>query len=487
MPKLTLTDKLAPFLTKHKRVKIAFGGRGGTKSVTIADVLLHLAFQQQYKVGCFREHQNTIEDSVHALLDEEIQRLNIPGFVVNDKEIKHIDGGKFKFRGLARHIGGIKSFHGFKVFWIEEGQFLSETSLQLLLPTLREKGSELWVTMNPLFEEDAIYDRYILPHLNELVTDGVYEDDECYIVWTNFDENPWFPEVLEKQRKADYERLSRTDYDHIWLGYCANKVDNALIQREWFDACIDAHIKLGFEPRGVKILAHDPADIGPDANALAYRHGSVVLDLDQDYDIDINEGGSWAATRAIEYQVDEFVWDCDGLGVGLNGQYEMDFKSKRCVLTNFKGSKTPDYPEARFEGDLHYEQGLVEKVEIKQRKTNKEALKNTRAQYYLMLRNRIYRTYRAVVHGEYYDPDLLLSFSSNMRYIQQLRLELTRMPIKPNNNGLFELYTKKEMQSKFKFNSPNLSDSVMMSLRTAPLEMQYTYVPRSVPQLGIRR
>jgi len=102
---------------------------------------------------------------------------------------------------------------------------------------------------------------------------------------------------------------------------------------------------------------------------------------------------------------------------------------------------------------------------IQQEKRNKEIYRNLRAQCYGSLRDRIYLTYRAVVHDEIQDPEKLISFSSSIRHLRKLGAELCRMPIKPTGSGLFELYTKDTMRTKFKLSSPNLADCVMMSER----------------------
>ena len=121
------------------------------------------------------------------------------------------------------------------------------------------------------------------------------------------------------------------------------------------------------------------------------------------------------------------------------------------------------------------------------KKKNKEALKNKRAQYYLELRNRVYNTFRAVEYKEYKDPSKMISFSSSIDCIQILRAELCRMPIKPNGNGMFELYSKPEMKSKFKLKSPNLADSVMMSMRMPVVNtLKNTVQPPKVQRMGIR-
>ena len=192
---------------------------------------------------------------------------------------------------------------------------------------------------------------------------------------------------------------------------------------------------------------------------------------------DINEGCDWATGLAIDNNSDAFVWDCDGLGIGLNRQVNQAFEGKHTLISQYRGSGHVDDPDALFQP--------ADRVSIQDQKTNKEALKNCRAQYYFKLRNRIYRTYRAVEHGEYHDPDTLISFSSGITCLRKLRAELSRLPIKHNNNGLFELYTKKEMLDRFKIESPNLADSVKMSLRVPKnIQLGSAKRPPSIRPIG---
>lgn len=453
--KMQVPRKLLPFLTADKRYKVAFGGRGGAKSMTFAQMLDQKVQTEGNLVCCIREYQNSLEDSVYSLLNAQIKDLKIPGFKKKHNKIDHVNGGGFRFKGLARSISAIKSTFGFKYFWLEEGQFISEESLKILTPTLREEGSELWISANPNSKSDPFSQRFIVPYEKELNSQGFYEDDMHYIVKINYYDNPWFPDTLEQEREHDYRTLPRALYDHIWLGAFNDSVENALIRAEWFDACIDAHLTLGFAPRGAIVVAHDPSDIGEDPKGLCIRHGSVILEvLDKD-DGDINEGGDWATSLAIQYGADVFTWDCDGMGVGLNRQVHEAFDGKQTRLYMFKGSETPDKPNTIYDGVDNV--GNQKKV--------KDAIKNKRAQYYIELRNRVLRTYKAVVKKEYFDPDKMISFSSNISNLPDLRAEVCRIPIKPNGNGLIELYTKEVMKTKFKLQSPNKADAVMMSLR----------------------
>ena len=186
MPAMEMPRKLLPFVKKQKRFKVAIGGRGSAKSMTFADILLMKAQTEQAKIGCFREFMNSIDDSVHALLATEIDRLDLQGFEILQSSIRHEDGGEFKFRGLARNPEGIKSAHNFKYFFVEEAQTISYASLKNLTPTLRTEGSEIWLAGNPRSSADPFSQRFIKPYEKELRRDGYYEDDLHLIVMINY-------------------------------------------------------------------------------------------------------------------------------------------------------------------------------------------------------------------------------------------------------------------------------------------------------------
>jgi len=455
---LNIPTKLEPFLTKKKRYKVAFGGRGAAKSMTLADVLLMKVQTEKAKVGCIREYQNSLEDSVYSLLDSEIQRIKIPGFKKIKAQIDHNNGGGFRFRGLARSIEAIKSMFGFYYFWLEEGQFISEDSLKILTPTLREEGSELWISANPLSSADPFSERFINPYIKTIDKQGYYEDDLHYIVKINWRDNPWFPKTLEAERKHDFENLPRALYDHIWEGAFNDSVEDSIILAEWFDAAIDAHEKLGFEPTGAIVAAHDPSDLGTDDKGLVIRHGSVVLDVKSRSFGDINAGCDWAIGKALEAQSDLFVWDCDGLGIGLKRQVNEALKPKKFIDSfMFHGSNSPEHPLRIYEP--------VDNTSNKKQRKNQDVFYNRRAQFYWGLRDRFYKTFLAVEKGKYMNPDELISIPSTIEDLKILRSEVCRIPRKFNSSGKIQIMNKKEMK-KLKIQSPNLADSLMMSFKT---------------------
>jgi phage terminase large subunit len=481
MPKIQLPEKLYKVLTATQRLIVLIGGRGSAKSESMGRILTMKCQTEAADVLCGREFQNSIDDSVHKLLKTLIQdKLEVDGFRITDNKIDCLTGGGFRFRGFARNPEAVKSAQGFKYSWIEEAQNLSEKSIKDLTPTIREAGSQLFFTPNPQSSADPFSQRFIVPFLSEIQKNGFYEDDMHLVIMCNWRDNPWHGE-LEQERLWDFENLSRAEYDHIWEGAFNDSVENPLILAEWFDACIDAHLKIGFEPVGMRMASHDPSDIGPDSKGFAFRHGSVFLDVQEMIEGDVNEGCDWATGLAIQHNADAFTWDCDGLGVTLNRQVNHAFEGKHTKISQFKGSEGVDFPDNIFEP------ADQAKGQVQDQKTNKQALKNKRAQYYADLRSKVYRTWQMVNKKAIYEPDKLISFSSDIKALSTLRSELCRMPVKPNGNGLFELYTKEQMKQKFKFKSPNLADSVMMSGRAPQISMIATsHRPRPVKAMGRR-
>lgn len=479
MPTLQIPEKLLPILTTDARIIVLIGGRGSAKSESVARVLTMKAQTEAADVLCGREYQNSIDDSVHKLIKSVIRKTGAQGFEVTDKKIDCVGGGGFRFKGFSRNSEAVKSAQDFKFSWIEEAQSLSQQSIDDLLPTIRSSGSKLFFTANPQSSADPFSKRFIVPYQRELLTNGYYEDEMHLVILINWRDNPWFPQELELQRRWDFYNLPRAKYDHIWEGEFNDSVEDALVQSEWFDACIDAHKVLGFEPIGMKIAAHDPSDEGSDSKGYVLRHGSVVLDIRERTTGNVNEGGDWATGLAINAGADAFTWDCDGMGIALNRQITKAFEGKHTRIAMFRGSEGVDLPDAIFEP--------ADAAPIQDQKTNKQALKNKRAQYYLELRKRILNTYNAVSKGQYIDPEKMISFDGSLDTLAQLRSEVCRMPIKPNSNGLFELYTKQEMRSKFGIKSPNLGDSVMMSLRQPhSAVLAHTVRPRPIKPMGRR-
>lgn len=482
---MDLNEKLLPFLEISKPIKVAVGGRGSGKSIGFGDMLTMKMQTECADIYCLREFQDSLADSVHRVFKDSVQkRLCLEGWDIQENKVIAPNGARTNYKGASRNTQSIQSAQGYKYSWFEEAQTMSQDTLDTLLPTiLRNPGAECWFSGNPQSANDPFSQRFIVPYLDELLQYGYYEDDLHLIVMVNWADNPWWNEEQEILRKWDFDNLTRAKYDWIWEGKFNDSVENSLIMAEWFDACLDAHTKLGFEPRGMIMAAHDPSDEGKDSKGYAARHGSIIFNVQEKKTGNVNEGGDWAVDLALVDDVDHFTWDCDGMGVALGRQISTAFDGKKITPTMFKGSEGVDFPDKKF---TRIEGG----ANIKDNKTNKDALRNKRAQYYMELRRRVWNTYCAVTKGEYIDPETMISFdteSIDAGMIRQLRSELCRMPIKPSSNGLFEMYTKKDMITKFKFKSPNLADSVMMLMRQPhKVVAQKVVMPQSIRPMGRR-
>ncbi|MDE9474190.1 PBSX family phage terminase large subunit [Xenorhabdus bovienii] len=193
------------------RWRWTYGGRGGGKSVEIARALVLLGAIEPMTILCAREFQNSINDSVLALLESEIYSLGLAHFYrVKNNEIEGLNGTRFTFKGLRNNINSIKSMHGIRVCWVEEAQTVSQDSWDILGPTVRANKSEVWVSYNPREEEDPTY-QLMKRHEADPPDGGVI------IRKVNYGDNAFFPDVLRHEmaycKRVDYEA-----YEHIWLG-----------------------------------------------------------------------------------------------------------------------------------------------------------------------------------------------------------------------------------------------------------------------------
>ena len=191
-----------------RRYKIFYGGRGGAKSWSFADALLTISMERPVLILCARELQVSISDSVHRLLRERIEARELEDFFrVTATSIASVTGSEFIFKGLRHNASEIKSLEGVDICWVEEAQRVSRESWQLLIPTIRKEGSEIWVSFNPQTPYDDTWTRFVeSPPDNALVKKVTYRD------------NPWFPRTLEEERQYAERVLAPEDYRHIWEG-----------------------------------------------------------------------------------------------------------------------------------------------------------------------------------------------------------------------------------------------------------------------------
>jgi len=191
------------------RYKAFYGGRGSAKSHTFAMALLVLGGQRPLRVLCGREVQKSIRESVKALLDDKIAQLGMGSFYESLRdEIRGRNGTQFTFSGVGdKTVDQMKSYEGVDIFWGEEAQTFSARSLEILRPTIRKDGSELWFTWNPRHSSDPVDDFFR----------GENPPENAIIRRVNYNDNPFFPKELKEERQYDYSH-KRDRYAHIWLG-----------------------------------------------------------------------------------------------------------------------------------------------------------------------------------------------------------------------------------------------------------------------------
>ena len=492
-------ENLHPVFTIPKRIKIIVGGRGSTKSTGIADYVAAKVSSGELWC-CARENQNSIEESVHRTILDEISRLGITGFEDTKTSITHEQsGGRTFYRGLARNITSLKStLSGVDGLWIEEGEDISANTLRVLTASVRLnakdtekllagrkissqsemdeliknsefKMPEIIITMNRGGRSGAVAKKWLERAEIELSRCGYYEDDSIMVVQMNYTDMPqsWFiASGLEVERLDDKDKLTESAYQHKWMGAYLDFVDNAIIKGEWFDACIDAHklerLQKVFEPKGLIKVSHDPFDDGGDAGGYAAMHGSIVKKVKAKTKGEIDVTCDWAIANAKSDKADWFIYDGDGMGAGLKRQVSLGFDGTKCQYKMFKGSLSG---KGQDNADKIY---LSDYGNKKESKTYADTFKNNRAQGYITLADKCYNTYKCVVRGEYVDPDDMISFDSDgVEDMQGLRSQLCRIPRIANNNGLEQIMSKKEMKSNG-IDSPNEADSIMMLVAFTP-------------------
>ncbi len=219
-PFLPLVDESHP--NYKSRYLTWYGGRGGMKTTSISDGLLIRGIRQTERILCGREFQNSISDSVHKTLADEIVRLGMQDhYEVQATGIfgKH-NGTEFLFRGLKSNIQSLKSIAGITIFWNEEAQTTSQKSIDVIMPTIRAENSQIINSMNPDLEDDPAYQYFV-----------VNPPPDSYVRKVNYTDNPFLPDTLRKE--AEYCLKTDPDkYNHIWLGEC-QKLNEGTILGKW--------------------------------------------------------------------------------------------------------------------------------------------------------------------------------------------------------------------------------------------------------------
>ena len=444
-----MNPNLKDFWATPSRFKILYGGRDSSKSFDASINAIRLANELPLRFLCTRMFQNRIEESVYSLLVSQIHRF---GFTANytilkNKIINNKTGAEFNFYGLARNIEEVKSYHGVDILWNEESQSITEEILDILIPTIRKEGSEIWMVFNPRLATDYVYKNFILnPPPDALVRK------------INYNENPFLSEV---SRKA-IEHMKETDhakYLHVYEGEPLQDDDEVIIKRSWLNSCIDAHLKLKIEPTGEKITGYDVADSGEDLNALVNKHGILVTKV---YQWKGKEDDLVKSAKIVRQEAKLFGsivrYDSIGVGAGVGSNIQ-ELNKLDDVKIEFKSFNSGGGVTNRYR---EYELGVK----------NKDYFSNSKAQVWKGVADRVLLTHNAVTKGMECDPNDIISISSRCDHLELLLTELSTPRKDYDNSGKFKVESKKDL-AKRGVKSPNLADAFVMCF--LPKENDYNF------------
>jgi PBSX family phage terminase large subunit len=281
------------------------GGRGSGKSYDMAARAIIRNCTPGTRGLCVREIQKSLRESAHRLLADTIERLGLAAkFDVQTTQIKTPGNGIISFVGMQDHTAdSIKSYEGYDWAWIEEAQVLSERSLELLRPTIRKPGSQIWATWNPRHSSDPV----------EFLRSSDAPPGTV-IVKANYDSNPYFSPELEQERIHDKTHNSDR-YAHIWLGEYEPQAIGAI----WNRQVIHDNRRETYPDNLERILVSiDPAVSDTERSD---EHGIVVVAIDADKHGYLLEDASmhgsphqWATRAVAMYD----KWEADAVVIEKN-------------------------------------------------------------------------------------------------------------------------------------------------------------------------
>ena len=423
----------------RQKGRIYVSGNSG-KSWSIARILIEISRRSNVRILCARELQSSIHDSVIQLLADTIDRSGYTNeFEVLKTEIVHKHTkSRFMFYGIRHNITKIKSIENISICWVEEGENVQADSWQTLIPSVRGKGSEIWVSFNPKNILDDSYQRFI-----------VNPPENSIVIKVNHNHNPYFPDELrqemEEMKKRDYEL-----YLHVWEGEPVGDSEWAFVRPLHVRASIDAHKKIKGMGTGRFQVGYDVSDEGDDASAFIGARGSVLhqgmLFPKQPQERITRQVFGYA----YQNNADLIVYDSIGVGAGA-----------KIVFRQMNAEANSPIKAIGFNagGKVRFPKGTYMKGTGKR---NEDMFANLKAQEWWNVRQRFENTYLAIEEGMIFDPSELISIPSDFNQLDQLVAELSRPQIEYDRNGKIKVESKMDM-AKRSVPSPNYADSLIMA------------------------
>lgn len=444
----TLNPALRSFWMTPARNRVLFGGRASSKSWDAAGWAVFLATKCRIRVLCARQFQNKIAESVYTLLKIQIERFGLQDqFTITDNSIKHdLTGSEFLFYGLWRHIDEIKSLEGIDILWLEEAHNLTAEQWEILEPTIRKEGSQVWILFNPRLVTDFVWRRFVVNTPPDTIKRHI-----------NYNENPFLSETMLRIIAAKKDEDAE-EFGHIYLGQPREDDDAVVIKRSWIMAALDACKRLGIPKGPGRRIGFDVADSGEDKNAQVLMEGIEAAFVEEwkGKEDELLKSAGRVHKKARETGAEI---DYDSIGIGafagahfqaLNEEFGTDLAYHRFNASD--GVVSPD-----------------EKVDEldPQSPTNADYYANLKAQTWWTVARRFRNTFNAVERGMSYEPHDLISISPNCDHLDRLIDELSTPRRDFDNAGRVKVESKKDL-SKRDVPSPNLGDAFVMA--NAPRE-----------------
>ena len=442
--------QLNPFLREFwrvdKRYKILYGGRASSKSHDAAGFAVYLAANFKVKFLCARQFQNRISESVYTLIKDKIENSEFwDEFNFTNTSIEHKKtGSMFFFYGIARNLSEIKSTEGIDILWLEEGHYLTEEQWNVINPTIRKQGSQVWIIFNPDEYMDFAYQRFVV---------SPPEDAEVKMI--NWQDNPFLSETMLRVIHEAY-RENKKSAEHIYGGLPKMGMDKSVISLAYILSAIDAHKKLGWEPVGRRTLGFDIADDGGDMNATVGSHGNVINFVDEWEGLEDELLKSCTRTyNTALFTGSDIIYDSIGVGAHAGAKFKElnDARDFSIEYEPFNAGGAIVDPEKVYMELPH--------VKI----LNKDHFCNIKAQKWDEVATRFRKTHEAINEGTKYPFDELISIDSEAiptRMLEKMKLELSSPRKDLDGNGRFKVESKKDMLTRH-IKSPNIADAFIMS------------------------
>lgn len=302
--KPTMNPYLRDFWETQARYKVLYGGRSSSKTWDAAAHAVRLSSNIKLKFMCVRQFQANIRESVYTIIIDTIERYNLTHeYHITDSTITHkITGSTFIFKGLWRNIDEVKSTEGIDVLWIEEAHNLKEEQFEVLDPTIRKQGSEVWVIFNPGSRIDFSWKHFVEEPLENSIVRKI-----------NYTENPFLSETMLKVIAAAKEK-DPEKFEHIYLGYPNEGSETALFTYKDIDRAMNRNASSS----GATVVGCDVARYGDDSTVLVVRSGLWVKSILQKRKLSITETADWTSTIANISGADAVVVDTIGIGAGVH-------------------------------------------------------------------------------------------------------------------------------------------------------------------------